>query len=232
MYVRVDFGISQVVDGTWGEFSSKFDLMCTDGLDSICRGSTECKGLIGLPGPGLVVHLPCVAFVPFSSDVTRPYLSSILPVPNSIRSAGRSTKMAEEDTRCTPYSPWCMTLMQVPASWMENSFASTKHEKSARPHRQELPPYCIASYCTCQPGSFLQSCKQVFLIFGLLAGMHALIPKNFFPVPGFPAGPRDRTGELARKPGTTNVARVLKSNHGLTTDDLEGECLVLLQGRE
>jgi len=51
-------------------------------------------------------------------------------------------------------------------------------------------------------------------------GIHGIIPKMFFPVVGFPKGPRDRTGENARKPGMTSIARVSFTDHGLTEDDI------------
>ncbi|KAF5843010.1 hypothetical protein DUNSADRAFT_3139 [Dunaliella salina] len=52
-------------------------------------------------------------------------------------------------------------------------------------------------------------------------GIHGIIPKMFFPVAGFPMGPRDRTGEMARKPGMTNIAQISFTDHGLSGDDIE-----------
>lgn len=53
--------------------------------------------------------------------------------------------------------------------------------------------------------------------------MHALVPKMFFPVDGFPIGPRDRTGEPLAKPGLKNTATVTMTGVDLTAKDVEGE---------
>jgi len=58
-----------------------------------------------------------------------------------------------------------------------------------------------------------------------LAGLHSVIPKKFFPLAGRPEGPRDRTGEMPKKSGMTNIASMVvnEPNPVLTDDDLAGE---------
>lgn len=54
-------------------------------------------------------------------------------------------------------------------------------------------------------------------------GMHAVIPKMFFPVADLPEGPPDLTGYPAMKPGMTQLVSVKGINgSGMSTAEMDG----------